>query len=181
MPDKPPREWMAFYVLHYLGDTSDLTFEQHGAYSLSLWAAWTRGGALPGDDDGCRRAIAAYVADCGTKRFNSLVKPILERFFYRAENGCWRNSGLEKERLRAASVSSAGRQAANSRWGKSSNNNNPVGAFALLGHCAGNAKQTDINNNYSCTSPPRAKIPSYAGIPLSVSATPHSGNPRGGK
>src|SRR6185312_449356 len=117
MPDKAPREWMAFYVLHYLGDTSDLTFDQHGAYSLTLWTAWTRGGALPGDDDGCRRALAAYVKDCGTKRFNALVKPLLERFFYRDENGCWRNVGLEKARLRAVSISSAGRQAANSRWG----------------------------------------------------------------
>ena len=67
MPDKAPREWMAFYVLHYLGDTFDLTFEEHGAYALTLWVAWTRGGALPGDEDGCRRAISAYVKDCGTK------------------------------------------------------------------------------------------------------------------
>ena len=153
MPDKAPREWIAFYVLHYLGDTSDLTFEEHGAYSLALWTAWTRGGSLPGDDDGCRRALAAYVKDCGSKRFNSLVKPLLERFFYRAENGCWRNSRLEKERLKANSVSLAGRQAAHSRWVKANNINQSSRANALRSQSDGNTKQTDRhNNNLSSTS-----------------------------
>jgi uncharacterized protein YdaU (DUF1376 family) len=164
MPDKAPREWMAFYVLHYLGDTSDLTFEEHGAYSLTLWVAWTRGGALPGDDDGCRRALAAYVKDCGTKRFNSLVKPLLERFFYRAENGCWRNMGLEKERLKANSISSAGRQAANSRWGNPSNINDPPNAIAQRSHSVGNTKQTNLNNHSSTSS--ARPLRSYANEPL---------------
>lgn len=171
---------MAFYVLHYLGDTSDLTFEQHGAYSLALWAAWTRGGALPGDDDGCRRAIAAYVKDCGAKRFHALVKPLLERFFYRAENGCWRNIGLEKERSKAASVSSAGRQAANSRWEKRNNINQGRSTVALPPHSAGNAKQTDINNR-SFSSSARAQIPSYIQKPPIVSDELLSGNSRGTK
>lgn len=180
MAEKPPREWMAFYVLHYLGDTADLTFEQHGAYSLSLWVAWTRDGALPGDDDGCRRALSAYVKDCGSKRFNALVKPILERFFYRDENGYWRNKRLEKEKLKAFNISAAGRQAANSRWGNISNINNPTDTFALLAQSAGNAKQTNSNNR-PFSSSARAKIPSYAKEPPMVSDELREGHSRGTK
>lgn len=165
MPDKAPREWMAFYVLHYLGDTSDLTFEEHGAYSLTLWVAWTRGGALPGDDDGCRRALAAYVKDCGTKRFNALVKPLLERFFYRAENGSWRNVGLEKERSKANSISAAGRHAANCKYGNINNIKESVDATAQRSHNDRYTKQTDLNKDSSTSSPRR--VPSYEGEPLS--------------
>jgi uncharacterized protein YdaU (DUF1376 family) len=166
--ENAPREWLAFYVLHYLADTSDLTFEQHGAYAMTLWVAWTRGGSLPADTDGCRRALAAHVKDCGTKRFNNVVIPILERFFFRDENGLWRNKKLEKEMSKCISISASSRKAANSRWGNPSDYNGRPIAPASQPHCGGNAKHTN-NNNYCSTSSGRGVIPSFANDPLHVS------------
>lgn len=47
---KTVETWMPFLIDKYLGDTTDLNTEQHGAYVLLLLSAWKKGGVLPNDD-----------------------------------------------------------------------------------------------------------------------------------
>lgn len=167
MSAKPPREWMAFYVLHYLADTADLTFEQHGVYSMLLWVAWLRGGPLPDDPDLIRRALAAYVKGCGQRVYNSKVEPMLRRFF-RLESGVWRNRRLELELESSRELSARAKRAADFRWGNANKNNGSSYADALRGQSASSPIQTYSINNLSSSSSARAKVPSFADSPITA-------------
>lgn len=50
MSEKRVETWMPILVDKYLGDTTHLTTEQHGAYLLLLLTCWKRDGRLPADD-----------------------------------------------------------------------------------------------------------------------------------
>jgi uncharacterized protein YdaU (DUF1376 family) len=106
--------WMPLWVGDYLGATSRLTTEQHGAYLLLLMDYWRNG--PPPDEDACLGQIARL-----DRRQWVRQRPVLERFF-QPEGGAWRHLRLETEiadaRERSARAREKARFAAEKRWGK---------------------------------------------------------------
>lgn len=112
--------WMPLLVDKYLGDTTHLTTEQHGAYLLLLMTMWKRDGVLPFND----QQLAAIARMTPAKWRAS--KDLLLEFFRPTEDG----AGLTQKRLteelqrskehtnrRAA----AGAEGAKKRWQKDGN------------------------------------------------------------
>lgn len=94
----------------YLGDTTELSGLQHGAYLLLLITAWrSKDCALPDDD--VRLAKIARVTLGQWAR----LRPVMERF-WKIGNGVWMNDRLSDERaavsLRVKKASDAGRASA---------------------------------------------------------------------
>jgi uncharacterized protein YdaU (DUF1376 family) len=104
---------MPLYIPDYLRDTGHLNVAEHGAYLLLLMAAWTRGGALPADED--RLRILARLDRAEWKKARAAV---LAFFVRDGEN--LRNPRLDKELTRAAEIvterQKAGRAGAAKRW-----------------------------------------------------------------
>lgn len=122
------RPWFPLYVADYLGDTPDLTVEQHGVYMLLLMTAWRRpDGALVND----QKWLKAVLPPMHGHTYNRLVPAILERFFVLGADGKWRNGRLEKERQNADKLSAKQKQNADKRWSATSNNNNLSNANAM--------------------------------------------------
>jgi len=105
--------WMPFLIDKYLGDTTDLTTEQHGAYFLLLLAMWKKGGSLVDDDKQLRQITRL---DPGKWRAN---REIL-RGFFRIHDGKLTQKRLTIElvaaRKRSDAKSEAGVKGAARRW-----------------------------------------------------------------
>lgn len=105
--------WMPLMVDKYLGDTTHLTTEQHGAYLLLLMALWKRDGSLPDDD----RQLAA-IARMTPARWRANRATLME--FFGVDGGRITQKRLTEELRRARDNSSAraaaGAKGAESRW-----------------------------------------------------------------
>lgn len=75
-----------------IGDTTDLSMEEFGAYCMILMVTWRNNGQ-PLPDDGVRMARVCRMTE---KRWSERVRPVLARFFDLSE-GSWRQHRLEKE------------------------------------------------------------------------------------
>jgi len=107
--------WMPLLVDKYLGDTQDLTTEQHGAYLLLLMAAWKRDGELPNND-----ARLAMITRLSPARWKS-CRPMLMEFFTLSEDGATltqKRLSVELQRAKAHSEAKAeaGSKGAAKRW-----------------------------------------------------------------
>ena len=112
------RPWMPFYPADFRADTLDLTAAEIGAYIVLLMLAWQRGGPIPGDAKLLRRMIQTHVADFHGHSFNAIIPKLLERYFYKDEDGDWRQKRIEKEIERAESISKKQSQNVSKRWSK---------------------------------------------------------------
>jgi uncharacterized protein YdaU (DUF1376 family) len=106
--------WMPFLIDRYLGDTTLLTTEQHGAYFLILLAMWKAGGTLPAGD--VQLASAAKLTPARWRK----MKPALSGFFRSDGNGGIYqkrlHAELERAKTNTSNKSTAGRKGARSRW-----------------------------------------------------------------
>jgi uncharacterized protein YdaU (DUF1376 family) len=103
---------MPLYIGDYLGGTSRLTTEQHGAYLLLIMDYW-QNGPPPADD-----AVLAQIAKLDRKSWMR-HRPALARYF-REEGGVWLHGRIDEELAKAQERSdkAAARasSAASARW-----------------------------------------------------------------
>lgn len=107
--------WMPFLIDKYLGDTTDLTTEQHGAYMLLLLTMWKRDGKLP-----CTDSQLAAIAKLSPARWRT-HKPILMQFFKPAGDHLTQKRltiELVRAKKTSQSKSDAGKKGAEARYGQ---------------------------------------------------------------
>jgi len=114
--------WMPLLVDKYLGDTTHLTTELHGAYMLLLMAMWKRDGVLPNDD-----MQLQPITRLSPSKWRA-AKHILLAFFRPTEDGV----GITQKRLTSELVrakahsdakAKAGAEGAAKRWQRDSTAN----------------------------------------------------------
>ena len=108
-----PHTWMPIYIGDYLADTMHLSYAEHGAYLLLIFAYWRSGGPLPDDD-----RMLAGICKASAKQWRDL-RPALVRFF-QIEHGAWRHKRIETELENATAGYAKRRAAAMQRWDKAS-------------------------------------------------------------
>jgi len=96
VPSRRANWWMPFYVGDYLRDTSRLTRDQHGAYTLLLFDYWISG---PPSDDDVQLAVIVRATLAEWKR----LRPVLVGFF-NIVDGKWRQKRLDSEIAKAESL-----------------------------------------------------------------------------
>lgn len=141
--------WMPLLVDKYLGDTTHLNTEQHGAYLLLLMAMWKKDGTLSNRDEGL-----ASITRMTPAKWKA-AKPVLMEFFTATDDG----AGITQKRLTEELIRSkamadkkaeAGSKGAAKRWQKDGSAISKLMADAWQSH-----KQT--------------------GAPISISTPPPSG------
>lgn len=128
MTDPKADVWMPLLIDKYLGDTTMLTTEQHGAYMLLLMSMWKSAGALPDDDR--KLAAAAKLTPSRWKGMRETIRP-----FFRSDG----QGGLVQKRLmfelqRAQARSENGKKAARSRWPNDAQAHAPPDAETMRPH-----------------------------------------------
>ena len=112
--------WMPLYVRDYLGATSRLTTEQHGAYMLLIMDYWLNG--PPPDDDAVLASIARLSLEHWSKHRASI-----ERLFT-VHGGEWRHRRIDREielaRDRKKQAVERGKRGARARWRKENGHSN---------------------------------------------------------
>lgn len=102
--------WMPIYWGDYLGKTSGLSCEEHGAYLLLIAAYWQRGKSLPDED-----RFLSTVTRLSMKKWK-MVRPKILHYF-RQKDGELSHDRVEKEIVRSCDRICAGKAGANARWG----------------------------------------------------------------
>ena len=100
--------WMPMYWADYLGDTTHLSTEEHGAYLLLIATYWRRAKPLPDDD-----RWLANVTKLSLKRWKK-ARPIVTAFFLQAD-GPLTHERVEFEILKSCGRIQSARAAAHHR------------------------------------------------------------------
>ena len=122
--------WMPLVIDKYLGDTTDLTTEQHGAYLLLLMSMWKRDGKLPNDET--KLATIAHLSPVKWKAH----RETLLAFFRADADGEWlTQKRLTRELANAKRLTKAkaeaGAKGAAKRWQKDSGSDGTANGTAI--------------------------------------------------
>lgn len=161
--------WMPWYIDKYLGDTTNLTTEQHGAYCLLLMSMWKKQGVLPNDNK-----QLAPIAKLSLGKWKS-YRPVLIQFFRITDDGIGlTQKRVSKELTRAQTISEgrskAGKEGAARKWER----HDERMAFEMANGVA-NAKQTGKQND--APSPKTPSLRSGSGAKAPVAGTPDGDAP----
>lgn len=85
---------MPFFVGDYLGDTMDLSTEQHGAYLLLLFYYWKNRGPIV-DDESTFCRVTGLMPDAWARHRRRIAK------FFVVQNGLWFHKRVEQEMAKA--------------------------------------------------------------------------------
>jgi uncharacterized protein YdaU (DUF1376 family) len=96
--------YMPLFVADYLGDTTHLSTEEHGAYMLLLMAMWQAGGELPADPERLAR-----MARMSVKRWEKIAPVVLA--YFTKSGDFLHQKRLTQERLKVGGKSAARRDA----------------------------------------------------------------------
>lgn len=132
-----PDTWMPVYIGDYLADTMHLSYPEHGAYLLLIFAYWRSGKPLADDDQElssiCRASLKEW----------KKMRPRISRFFH-VEDGTWRHKRIEQELARSQEISNerskAGAIGAAKRWQTDSKR---------MATAVANEEQNDANHSHS--------------------------------
>lgn len=103
--------WMAFYPKDYLGDTSDLSTQQHGAYMLLIMQYFINGGPLLDDDRELARITRLSLSMWRKER------PRIVRFFG-TQDGFLIHRRVDQELAKGLALSESNRNRAVTGWAK---------------------------------------------------------------
>lgn len=117
------KPFMPLYPADYFDDTFMLEPEEHGVYCVLIFTAWQRDGILPGNLDDLRLLLGTKMPKLHGNRFNKLVPPILERFFFTDSEGNHRHKRVEKELETAEKLSKKQKENVEKRYAVSKENN----------------------------------------------------------
>lgn len=156
--------WMPLLVDKYLGDTTHLTTEQHGAYLLLLMAMWKRDGVLPASD-----AQLSAIARMQPAKWKA-AKPVLMEFFTPTEDGAGitqkrLSEELERANAMSARKAAAGAVGAQKRWqagGKTNGSANASANGKSDGNAIADASQTQWQTGAPIPTPSATQIPNPA-------------------
>jgi uncharacterized protein YdaU (DUF1376 family) len=164
--------WMPLLVDKYLGDTTHLTTEQHGAYLLLLMSMWKKDGRLPANDVGL-----AQIAKLSPAKWRAMRPILIDGLLLREEDGLIVQKRLAAELARSKAStekkSGAGSAGAAKRWGKDGGGNgNPDGGAngGGNGNAIANASQTGWVTGASTPPPDATHLPDDASAPSSRAA-----------
>ena len=106
--------WMPFFVKDYMAATTDLSIEEHGAYTMLLFSMWQAGGSLPVDHERLSR-----LCRMSRKRWD-MTWALLARFFAVSADGLTFTqrrlaSEMEKAQARRAKAAESGRRSGEAR------------------------------------------------------------------
>lgn len=109
--------WMPLLVDKYLGDTTHLTTEQHGAYLLLLMSMWKKNGRLPDDN-----VQLANIARLSPARWRAMRAVLIDGVLLRID-GDWvvqkrLSEELERAKAGTEAKAEAGSKGAAKRWQK---------------------------------------------------------------